>query len=484
LQSRHKLDDVVDAIAPGGSGDPFATLSYDERDGLAAVLRHGYPRGAVSQLWQFAPWVWLLLTSAQNMPYFQDFWNTPGYRGHDNRAELEKHVIDFDATVETVLRNSEMPMDTMGARMASAGAVSDDTSGIMIDVDLDDNTKLFGARIEITSGAAKGRVVPCSQVEGRLILTSVESHAELFEGVKPGDEVHVDNYDFIAWCHMFLYQLDLPDDITELPVEWRGLEAWMLDGKALHPQLPTPPVGMGEPPGGHSGVFTGKVIHVNTTHDSMVWPNGAVAWTRKIEKNQGEGRHERYRLYWGENAPHGDPSFLPMVTAHKDPNYWYAQMVSYNGLTAQALRDLVRWTEDGVEPPQSTAFEFTNDGGVVLPATAEERGGVQPLAWVKANGEIRAEVKVGEAVRFEGIAQQPPGMGSIVSTEWDFEGNGAFVERIVPDTDAEIVTVEATHAYTQPGTYFCGLRVGGHRDGLKGQGLAVENIARARVVVS
>jgi hypothetical protein len=227
------------------------------------------------------------------------------------------------------------------------------------------------------------------------------------------------------------------------------------------------------------------VIHINTTHDSMVWPNMAVGWTRKIEKAQGEDRHKRYRLYWGENSPHGDPSFLPMVTAQTDPNYWYAQMVTYNGITAQALRYVVRWAEDGVEPPPSTSHHFTNDGGVVLAETAAERGGIQPVLTVTANGDAqRAEVKVGDTVTFEGVAMQPPGNGSIVWTEWDFEGTGVRTEHKVADRDAETVTVSASHTYTKPGTYFVGFRAAGHRDGIKGQGLPVENLARARVVVS
>jgi hypothetical protein len=283
---------------------------------------------------------------------------------------------------------------------------------------------------------------------------------------------------------MYLHELDLPDDGSELPVYWRGLEAWMVDGKAIYPQLPTSNIGAGEPPGGHKGVFPGKVIHVNTSHDSMVWPNGAVAWTAKIVAAQGESRHERYRMWWAENAPHGDPSFLPMVTAQKDANKWYAEMVTYNGVTAQALRELTRWAEDGVEPSPGSSYHFTNDGGLVLPVTAEERGGVQPVASVTANGTARAEVKVGETVRFEGIATQPPGMGSIVWTEWDFEGVGAHDNREVVESDAGTVTVAAAHAYARPGTYMVGFRIAGHRDGVKGQGLPVENIARARVVVT
>jgi hypothetical protein len=486
LQARHKLAEIVDAMAPGGSGNPFETLTTAERDGLVAVLRHGYPRAALSQLWQFAPWVWGLLMQAQYSPFFTDFWTKPGYLGHDEPERIEPFLFEIEATVDQVLQSSQMGVATLAGRLASAGAVSDMTSGITLrGKPLADPTRYFGARIEFLSGKAEGRVVPCTQSEGEVLLTSVESHADLFHGVEPGDKVRVDNRDFVAWCHMFLHNLDLPADGSELPTEWGGLKGWMLDGNAIYPQLPTMGAGAGGGPKGHSGVFTGKVIHINTTCDSMVWPNGAVGWTDKIVRNQGDGRHERYRMWWIENSPHGEPELLlPAVTAQKDGKRWNAEFVSYYGATAQALRDVARWAEDGIAPAPGTAYEFTDDGGVVLPETAEGRGGVQPVVHVSANGDVRTEVEVGEAVRFEGTAQQPTGMGSIVWSEWDFEGTGTNTDRVQSDQDASTCTVAARHTYTSPGTYFVTFRVGAHRDGIKGQGPACANLARARVVVT
>jgi hypothetical protein len=72
----------------------------------------------------------------------------------------------------------------------------------------------------------------------------------------------------------------------------------------------------------------------------------------------------------------------------------------------------------------------------------------------------------------------------VVWSEWDFEGTGRDTERVRAVRDGETLTVDASHTYTQPGTYFVTFRVGGHRDGIKGEGLAVENLARARVVVT
>ena len=99
LHAHHKLDDIIDAVEPGGSGDPFATLSHDEREALAALYRYGFPRGAESQLWSFSPWTWGFVgTKLSDPDYYHDFWRTPGYLGHDDpqrlRAPRDRHHDD------------------------------------------------------------------------------------------------------------------------------------------------------------------------------------------------------------------------------------------------------------------------------------------------------------------------------------------------------------------------------------------------------
>ena len=40
-----QIDGVIDAVSPGGSGDPFAGLGTHQREELANLYRLGYPRG-------------------------------------------------------------------------------------------------------------------------------------------------------------------------------------------------------------------------------------------------------------------------------------------------------------------------------------------------------------------------------------------------------------------------------------------------------
>jgi hypothetical protein len=148
----------------------------------------------------------------------------------------------------------------------------------------------------------------------------------------------------------------------------------------------------------------------------------------------------------------------------------------------QGLVDLCRWVEEGVAPP-STSYEYA-DGQVTLPATAAQRGGIQPVVDVTVNGAVRAEVAVGEPVTLEVRTEVPPGAGSVVAVEWDFDGWGSFpFAHEVDGTQASVVR-STTHAYDRPGTYFVTARVRSHRDGdLEARFRRVENLASARVVV-
>ena len=105
------------------------------------------------------------------------------------------------------------------------------------------------------------------------------------------------------------------------------------------------------------------------------------------------------------------------------------------------------------------------------------------MVRASVNGAPRAEVGIGDTVVFFGSAEQPPGVGSIVATEWDFEGTGNFTQFPV-ESDSTSITVDATYVFERPGTYFPSFRVAAHPHGRGGAGLPIENGARVRVVVS
>jgi hypothetical protein len=150
----------------------------------------------------------------------------------------------------------------------------------------------------------------------------------------------------------------------------------------------------------------------------------------------------------------------------------------------QALRDLAAWVERGIEPPGETRYELVG-GQIQVPPTAAERGGVQPVVTLTANGGERADVAVGEPVELVGTVDVPAGAGVVVSAEWDYDGEGTYADA---DRFTELASAQRLareHVFDEPGTYFVTLRAAAQREDSVGSpfGRAL-NLARARVVVT
>ena len=88
------------------------------------------------------------------------------------------------------------------------------------------------------------------------------------------------------------------------------------------------------------------------------------------------------------------------------------------------------------------------------------------MVTLAANGGERADVRVGDTVTFDAAAEVPPGAGTLVRAEWDFDGSGAWpaVDDAVDGTDAS-VSLSRSHTFDAPGTYFPAVRVTAQRDG-------------------
>jgi hypothetical protein len=134
--------------------------------------------------------------------------------------------------------------------------------------------------------------------------------------------------------------------------------------------------------------------------------------------------------------------------------------------------------------PPSTAYTLdAQDQRLLLPETAANRLGLQPVAVATADGTARAEVRVGDAVTFAVDAAAPPDAGAIVEIAWDFDGTGAWptVHRPSPAASARH---EVSHTFDEPGTYFPAARVVLHPTGDADDAFArVTNLGRCRVVV-
>jgi hypothetical protein len=291
----------------------------------------------------------------------------------------------------------------------------------------------------------------------------------VFASLRPGDAVVVDNTGFLAAQTYHRHQVPSPDFTV-----WDQFRN--PDGSPLYPQRPLilgPLFAAAAAGTVQTGAFEGKMIVVACLLDREALPWQADWYRRRVHAHLGASTDDNFRLWFIDNALHGDDE------AQESPTH----TVSYLGALHQALRDLSTWVEKGVVPPATTVYEI-EDGQVVASADATKRGGIQPLVTATADGTARADVAVGQPVALRATASAPCGVGEIVAVDWDLDGAGSFpVEE--PITIGAEVTVERHHTFTRPGTYFPTVRVVAHRDGDAATAYArQQNLARVRVVVT
>lgn len=445
---RDRMPEIVDAVEPGGSGDPYATLNDEEAAILEEATRMGHPlRG-----W----WQWETLRGGAfeivvpavtgiDSAYVDDFWGLPGYAGFA-QPELRLQV---DATISEVGEGGAIALDD----------VPDGYLGV---VDL-----------AVTSGAAAGSSFPGVYLaQGEVGLPGGPALASL----SPGDEVRVDNSLWVALEYYQRHQVPSPDQY--------GWNQYRDDsGEPIHPQRSSL-VGhvISQVFGGvATGRFQGKMIMLASVLDVQAYAWSADWYRAQAQAASADPLDGRFRLWFMDNADHQPPA----TTAG------YAHVVLYDSEVEQALLDLDAWVADGIPPPASSAYEITEDNQVELVADAVLRGGVQPVVTLgvgasgceEATGQ-RAHVAVGEPVALAMSAAVPPGAGRIVGIEWDFASTGEFVDASEPFDLAEEVELCATHQYEEAGTYFAVARVTAHRHGDPDASYRrIQNLARVRIVV-
>jgi hypothetical protein len=480
------LDDLIDRMQPGGSGNPYVGLSTHQRGELANLYRLGFPRGDEFMISQPMGQIWLWSSIAdmlleQDPEYFEAFWTESGYVGHDAPDLVAHDIIDLTTTVDRVVTARDLvshpdyagPEYTLTRVMAALMAGTDAGLDLPIAVEIKgiDSGYRLGAGLRMVSGKAKGRQLYCTGCVGDLFSADGRAEANIlrFTDVEVGDEVHLDNRKFLAFC--YYYRHHVMDD--------PAFDFLQVDGVPIYPQNAVPYMSplMGVP---YSGDYEGKLLWVHHTHDSSLWPPQGVVYERAVLQAQGAERAaERFRLRWTENAEHIPPAFLPNHPQRATATW----LIDYMPVIEQSLVDLVAWVEEGTEPA-GTNYQYDN-GRVILPDTAEARGGIQPVLDVTANGSARADITAGEAVTLEVTAGAPPGAGTIIAVEWDFDGSGTFAFRHDVDGTDNDVKLATTHAYDRPGTYFATARAVSHRDGdVNAVHRRIVNVASARVVVT
>ncbi len=480
---KDKIPSIVDAVEPGGSGDIYAGLNEEERAALIEVTKMGFPPCAWFNYRRIAfGYTGVLTTLLDPMlkwdpTYVDDFWKEPGYLG----ANPPQSLLDARIKHETTISKLIIPEDIRkggGALSISAGQVGNITVPAGFELESVPEGDIQGASIFLKSGEAEGSVVYAVAAFNNMVFLAYgeENYYRLVD-VKVGDKVLIDNSNYLALQTYHRHQVPSPEYYVW--DQFRGP-----DGKSLYPQRSEilGPRHAAQGAGSvQTGKFKGKMIAVNMLGDEAAYPWQADWYRSKVKASLGDKFDDNYRLWFIDHAMHTPPTISPL-DSHPAIT---TRVINYSGILQQALRDLSAWVEKGVAPPPSTTYKVV-DGQVEVPPTAAERKGIQPVVNLTVNGGVRADVKVGKKVKFSAVIEAPPGAGSIVCVEWDFEGKGDYpVSEKFKNAKSNILKVKTTYAFSDSGTYFPALRATLHRQGDHETPHArVQNLGRVRVVVS
>lgn len=482
-----KLPQIVDALEPGGSGDMYAGLNSEERAALEEVTKMGFPPKAWFGYQTMGIHAFTAIYPGMTMAdraYFEDFWKLPGYLGANPTSSLLKGRIQQPSkikmginevkAIEMGLSQGPLPGEAKGSADAAWQALGEKEGTMPVAFQLEDmlpGVQFLGGDLLIKSGEAAGKTLPITKIsDDKVVLGSAD--LQVLAAIKPGDEVMVDNSNFLASQTYHRHQVPGKD----YPVwdQFRGA-----DGNPIYPQRPFllgPLFTQGATGALPTGKFKGKMIVLESLWDTEAFPWQADWYRSKVQENLGENIDDNFRLWYTDHANHAD------FVNPGDPTH----IVSYLGVLQQALRDLSDWVEKGLSPPASTNYKIV-DGQVEVPEKAEDRLGIQPVVSLLADGAVKAETVIGKPVNFMAIIELPQNTGKLVSAEFDFEGKGSFPVKgkLIPDKNNPArATLNITHAFTKSGTYFVTLRVASQRQGDTETPFAlIRNLGRVRVVV-
>src|SRR5208337_4369005 len=105
-----KFPQILDAVEPGGSGDPYAGLNADEAAALREVTRMGFPTPSWFGYRTMGVHGFAALYQGMVMAdptYFTDFWTQPGYLGFDHPESFAGARLQHKAAVAAPITAGE-----------------------------------------------------------------------------------------------------------------------------------------------------------------------------------------------------------------------------------------------------------------------------------------------------------------------------------------------------------------------------------------
>ena len=498
-----KLPFIVDALEVGGSGDPTKGLNAQERAVWEETCRMGFPKHSwygfrYMDLHGFVATYSGTLSMAPQ--YFEDFWTKPGYEGYEADPLLRANRIQKVGVVQgfygqemcealgLVPVTDESQNGTADRATLNMGADSKKPRALLLDVVFPDVFFMVGD-LKVLSGKAKGKVLQMHGIHDNLAVLSTLNNAEDIAQIEKGDTVMVDNSNGLA--SLFFHRHFVPGPEYHAWDQYRDAS-----GNPIPPQQPSligPLFTMGAAGCLPNGNIHGKMILLESLWDREAYPWNADWYKNEIIKNKGqEFANKNFRLWFTDRCTHGGVDDA-------------TQVISYDPVIQQALLDVARWAEEGIEPSASTTYRMV-DSQIEIPAVATQRGGVQPSVSVTAQGSKRVEAKVGEVVMAHVVANCPQGTGSIVKAEICLgeraniyspgpRGNASVLNAPeVQYSDIDLsgarynadrtqVEFDVPVSYDDVGTYFPTVRVTSSRSGKTETFTQIQNLDRLRVVV-
>ena len=451
---RHKLNGIMEALAPDGDGDIYKNLNHIESEALHDLLSFGFPKGAIRGLGFLKDGSLPLLISgikSRDPGYFEDFWVKPGYAGSDSASDAHEARLYHKTTVKSKF------VPQKGNARAEANTTGVDTNwqrykgmsgalGIpLIEVESMPENDFYemGCFLYPKTGKAAGRKVYFNEHTGNTLAVAehfgCDDMMEVMALLEPGDEVLLDNSDYIAASDYHLHAL---------PKEpYAGYAScYHPDGTPKYVQRDVIANFTGS--NVQTGDFSCKMIIEHTFCDESAFPYQGDWYKQLAYRVQGAAAQNRLRLMFMDNALHDDRA---------DPVGVELDYVTNCASVYACLLYLVDWVEKGIEPPLESQYTC-NGGELTFPEEAQKRGGIQNICRLTSKGKRHIQAKTGDAVKFDVTVDIPPHCGALTNVEWSFEGEKDFPIKTGKETCAE-------HVFRKPGKYTVVVRTYNERNG-------------------
>lgn len=466
---RHKLDKIVDAIEPGGE-DPYGLLDEEEADALREATNMGFPLRTWCVYHTIGEGALPVLTPTVGMidpAYYEDFWRLPGYLGTAENSSAVRDRIRMEAEIVEVWDPDEI-LKNVGDSLNEKNAYGVDEAWknqmnkavkqpyMRLSDFPQEGSYTQGLKMKFLTGKLAGETFEAKCVRKSVVTVDNTMDdrdlAAILADMEVGDKVLLDNSDYIALQTFHRHQ-----------VPGKEYSAWNQyrneNGEPVYPQrsvLIGPIMAKGGSGAAQDGTLNCKMIVLESLMDESAFPWQADWYRRKVEKNAGGNADDRFRLWYMDNCMHTDCA--------EGNGGDHQHIVSYLGALYQALLDISDWVERGVEPSPTSGYHL--DGGqVVIPNTAKERRGLQPVVHLYVDGQKKTEVKVGETVVLTAEIEVPDGTGTVESVCWDYEATDVFAEAgtVMLEDDGRKAKAVVSHTFRKSGTYFPVVKVASNR---------------------